>query len=192
MAEGLSRKILLKVFWPGDGFGEGFWFEGVEGALVDAGEFPGLTGLFRDAGAPVGNGGVFGIGAFPHSAFGFDDPVYLGLADFLNHGPVGMVKANGTGELQIIHAELRAGIALLRGAEAGETIHVRSLVQELREAALEFVVAGDEIEHRALTLQRRGQVATPTKWQGLRQTKIFFSNSNFRVSMISLAISCDR
>jgi hypothetical protein len=79
-----------------------------------------------------------------------------------------VIEADGAARLQVVHAKLRAGLALLGRAERREAGHVGGLVQELREATLEVVVGGDVVEDGLLGFERR-QVAPPT--EGLRLGK---------------------
>lgn len=51
------------------------------------------------------------------AALGLNDPVDLALANALHHHPVGVIKSDSPARLQIVHAELRPGLALLGSAE---------------------------------------------------------------------------
>ena len=90
----------------------------------------------------------------------------------LHDHPVRVVEADGAARLQVVDAELRAGLALLGGAERREAQHIgRLLVEELGEAPLEVVVGGDVVEDGLLRHERR-QVAPPTERLGLGQPEV--------------------
>src|SRR5580704_2785017 len=49
------------------------------------------------------------------------NPIDIAVLGLLHDHPVRMIEANGTAGFEIVHPELRAGLALFRGAERGET-----------------------------------------------------------------------
>ena len=94
------------------------------------------------------------------------------LSVFCTTTQSGVIEPDCTGRLQVVHSKLRAGFALLCGAEGRETQHIaRLLLQELGEAPLVVVVCAHEIKNGLLGLQRR-EVAPPTERLCLGQTVV--------------------
>ena len=99
--------------------------------------FPDATKLIiSNALAPIEDRVVLSSCTFPDATFGFDYPVDLARFSLLHDYPIRMVESDRPAGLEVVHPELRAGLALLRGAERGETQHIGCrLVEELREGA---------------------------------------------------------
>lgn len=155
--QGSSQYSLLErglFFTRINGFDQRLRLPPIEITLIDRRKLPSRISLVCDSFAPVLNGLVFCRSSGPHSTLSFYDPVNFALQCSLNNNPIGMVKADGASELEVVDSKHRRRITLLCSAKARKAKHVRRFVQELCKPAFEVIVRGYIVEDCALASQR--------------------------------------
>jgi len=123
---------------------------------------PLLTGHARDLLAPSSHLRVLRRDLDVLAPLRFDDPVDGLVVCILNDDEVGVVDAYCTAALQVLNMEAREPLCKLC-----EAVDVASTVEELREASLVVVVAGDDVEDGPVG---RREMAAPGELGCLRET----------------------
>jgi hypothetical protein len=127
--------------------------------LIDANEFPHLTGLLGYPLTPIRHCFILIFGSFLLAALGFYNPIDFTLGRLMYDHPIGMIEVDSPDLLEIIDPKLRTRFAQVSRAESGKAGdilgHVQERhVQERGKGPLEVVIGGDVIEDGLFTFQR--------------------------------------